>query len=152
MRDFSYILGQDPSYIESLYQDYSKEAASVDPEWKKFFEGFDFAMHMAPTNGKATTTAPAQVSGDVLVKELAVFELIRAYRKRGHLAATTNPIRTRKNRHPQLDLNLFKLDESDLDKSFDSGRFIGMKGAKLRDIHWCAHPCRWKSGSGYWKS
>ena len=41
MKDFSFITNQHPAYIESLYSDFVKDPASVDPELKKFFEGFD---------------------------------------------------------------------------------------------------------------
>jgi len=44
MKDFSYITNSHPAYIENLYQDYVKDPSSVDPEMKKFFEGFDFAV------------------------------------------------------------------------------------------------------------
>ncbi len=33
-----------PEFIENLYQDFLKDPNSVDPELKKFFEGFDFAI------------------------------------------------------------------------------------------------------------
>ncbi len=138
MKDFSYITGPDPAYIESLYSDFAKDSSTVDPEWKKFFEGFDFAT--------STQTSPAQpqgisfsgkqepISPDLLAKEIGVFELIRAYRKRGHLAATTNPIRARKDRHAQLELERFNLTDADLDKTFYAGRFVGAKDAPLKDI------------------
>jgi len=135
MKDFSFVTGPDPDYIDSLYQEYLNNPQQVDVEWKKFFEGFDFAI----ANGKPTDTATALKNNDSgssqnLTKELGVFELIRAYRKRGHLAATTNPIRSRKDRHPQLDLPLFKLTDEDLDQHFDSGKFIGLKGGTLSEI------------------
>jgi 2-oxoglutarate dehydrogenase E1 component len=44
MKDFSYITNQHPQYIENLYLDFKHDPSSVDPELKKFFEGFDFAM------------------------------------------------------------------------------------------------------------
>lgn len=44
MKDFSYITNSSPAFIESLYQDFVKDPASVDPEFRKFFEGFDFAV------------------------------------------------------------------------------------------------------------
>ncbi|HXB06296.1 MAG TPA: 2-oxoglutarate dehydrogenase E1 component [Puia sp.] len=49
MKDFSFITNSHPSYIEGLYQDYVKNPETVDPEFRKFFEGFDFAV----TQGKA---------------------------------------------------------------------------------------------------
>jgi len=50
MKDFSFITNSHPSYIEGLYQDYVKNPDTVDPEFRKFFEGFDFAV----TQGKAS--------------------------------------------------------------------------------------------------
>ncbi len=60
MKDFSYITSSHPAYIENLYQDFVKDPNSVDPEMKKFFEGFDFAVSSGSANGKhngAETTA-----------------------------------------------------------------------------------------------
>ena len=51
MKDFSYITNSHPSFIENLYQDYSKDPNSVDQELRKFFEGFDFAV----SSGKAAS-------------------------------------------------------------------------------------------------
>jgi 2-oxoglutarate dehydrogenase E1 component len=44
MKDFSFITNSHPSYIEGLYQDYVQNPDAVDPEFRKFFEGFDFAV------------------------------------------------------------------------------------------------------------
>ncbi len=44
MKDFSFITNSHPSYIEGLYQDFVKNPDAVDPEFRKFFEGFDFAL------------------------------------------------------------------------------------------------------------
>ena len=44
MKDFSYITHSHPAYIESLYNDFVQNPESVEPEFRKFFEGFDFAM------------------------------------------------------------------------------------------------------------
>lgn len=133
MKDFSYVTGPTPAYIESLYEEFAKDSTQVDPEWKKFFEGFDFAINnnlvSATPNGSQNPVGSAQLD-----KELGVFELIRAYRKRGHLAATTNPIRARKDRHAQLELDRFGLTNADLEASFFAGKFIGVTDGKLKDI------------------
>src|ERR1700742_2040863 len=98
MQDFSYITQSHPAYMEGLYQQYAKDPQSVDPEFRKFFEGFDFAVSgngaAAALNGKPTGN---------LDKEFAVYQLIQAYRKKGHLVAKTNPIRERKDRQANLD-------------------------------------------------
>ena len=52
MKDFSYITNSHPSYIENLYQDFLKDPNSIDPDLKKFFEGFDFATGHGSNNGR----------------------------------------------------------------------------------------------------
>ena len=37
MKDFSYITNSHPAYIENLYQEFTKNPESVDPELKKVF-------------------------------------------------------------------------------------------------------------------
>ena len=137
MKDFSYITGPDPAYIESLYNEFAKDSSTVDPEWKKFFEGFDFATSNNGNGENKTSVGSGPQSAqspEMVAKEIGVFELIRAYRRRGHLAATTNPIRARKDRHAQLELERFNLSDADLDTSFFAGRFVGAKDNLLKDI------------------
>lgn len=137
MKDFSFVTNSHPAYIESLYQDFRKDPASVDPEWTKFFEGFDFAV--TSTNGNGKAAAPAAGSGlpvtnEQLVKELGAYRLIQAYRKKGHLIAKTNPIRERKDRHANLDLAHFGLGEADLKTEFFAGQVVGLGKASLEKI------------------
>ncbi|RYE18982.1 MAG: 2-oxoglutarate dehydrogenase E1 component, partial [Sphingobacteriales bacterium] len=140
MKDFSYVTNSHPAYIESLYSDYTKDPTAVDPEWKKFFEGFDFATSKVNGNGShvvATATAgkdATPINNDALAKEFNVYKMIRAYRKRAHLIADTNPIRPRKDRKPELNLNDFSLSDSDLNTEFHAGTFLGLGKAKLSDI------------------
>src|SRR5215212_1627067 len=136
MKDFSYITHSHPAYIESLYHDFIQNPESVDPEYRKFFEGFDFALSNG-TNGHAVAAAPAEVKAvdtAQLSKEFAVYNLILAYRKKGHLVAKTNPIRERKDRGANLDLKFFGLGEADLQQNFVAGQFIGLQNASLRQI------------------
>lgn len=137
MEDFSYVMNSHPSYIESMYTDYVKDPATVDPEWKKFFEGFDFAIAKNGNGATAVSTISIDktpVSNEQVAKEIGVYRLIRSYWKRGHLVATTNPIRPRKDRKPHLDLADFDLTEADLNTEFAAGAFVGMGKAKLNDI------------------
>ena len=136
MKDFSYITHSHPAYIESLYKDYIHDPESVDAEYRKFFEGFDFAMthgngHAAPKSLEGE--AVEAVSSD-LTKEFGVFKLIQAYRKKGHLIAFTNPIRPRKNRGANLELKYFGLGESDMGTSFKAGYLIGLENGTLKQI------------------
>ncbi len=148
MSDFSYITNSHPSAIEDIYQQYVANPSTVDPELKKFFEGFDFAFNLQANSSStkieenkngATTTVPLQKeltstsipSGEVqkfanLGKEFAVYQLIRAYRKRGHLVANTNPIRTRKDRKANLEITHFGLSDADMQTPFAAGKALGL--------------------------
>jgi len=138
MKDFSFITNSHPGYIEELYQGFVADPHSVDPELKKFFEGFDFAVSHANGSVKAAengAVSPSAVpAGAEMMKEFAVYQLVRAYRKRGHLLSTTNPIKKRKDRHAHLDLSYFGLSEADLDREFQAGTFFNLGVSKLRDI------------------
>ncbi|MBO9683687.1 MAG: 2-oxoglutarate dehydrogenase E1 component, partial [Flavisolibacter sp.] len=115
MKDFSYITQSHPAYIESLYKDYIQNPESVDPEFRKFFEGFDFAVSSGVNGHALAATEPAAevaVDRNQLAKEFAVYNLLLAYRKNGHLAANTNPIRKRKDRGANLDLKYFGLSDA----------------------------------------
>ena len=136
MKDFSYITQSHPAYIESLYNDFRQNPESVDPDFRKFFEGFDFAVSTG-LNGHepvaSVGTAPP-VDGNQLSKEFAVYNLISTYRKKAHLVAKTNPIRERKDRGAHLDLKHFGLNDGDLQQTFAAGQFIGLPNATLQQI------------------
>jgi 2-oxoglutarate dehydrogenase E1 component len=143
MKDFSYITHSHPAYIENLYKDFVQNPESVDPDYRKFFEGFDFAINHAvngsTTNGKLVEAAAeprraGETDAGMLIKEFAVYNLILAYRRKGHLIAKTNPIRERKNRVANLDLKYFGLSETDLQQNFTSGQFVGLGTATLQQI------------------
>ncbi|MBK8660088.1 MAG: 2-oxoglutarate dehydrogenase E1 component, partial [Bacteroidetes bacterium] len=92
-------------------------------DFRKFFEGFDFAT--LNYNGKGNT---------VSMDELKVYKLIDAYRRKGHLIADTNPIKKRKDRKAYLDLVNFGLAEKDLDRKFAVGSELGLTNATLNEI------------------
>ncbi len=134
MKDFSYITNSHPAFIESLYQDFLKDPQAIDPELKKFFEGFDFAVTEGMSNGTAAPDATSAGSGIDWKKEVGAYRLILGYRNKGHLIATTNPIRTRKDRGANLDLAFFGLSEADMNQRFYAGNMIGLGHATLKEI------------------
>ncbi|MEZ4983903.1 MAG: hypothetical protein R2795_02505 [Saprospiraceae bacterium] len=132
MTDFSFIANAHPSYIENLYEQYQADPANVEQSWAAFFKGFEFASE---SNGHASGTVSAgALSGEQVAKELRVLSLIKAYRDRGHLLSTTNPIRTRRDRQPNVNLEDFGLSDADLDTVFFASKEIGLENATLRQI------------------
>ena len=143
MKDFSYITNSSPAFIENLYRDFVNDPDSVDPDMKKFFEGFDFAITNVTANGNdktsvavaTTPVADKSVSADVdWMREISAYRMILGYRNKGHLLAKTNPIRPRKDRGANIELSFFGFTEADLDKDFHTGNLIGLGTTSLRNI------------------
>jgi 2-oxoglutarate dehydrogenase E1 component len=125
MDKFSYINQLDNSVIEELYEKFRQDPASLEETWRKFFEGFEFCQ----TNFKAT-----KQDSFVVPNEFKVINLINGYRQRGHLFTKTNPVRTRRKYFPTLEIGNYGLEVSDLKKSFQAGKEIGIGNAKLEEI------------------
>jgi 2-oxoglutarate dehydrogenase E1 component len=125
MDKVSYVGNADVNAIDHLYKMYLKDPESVDIGWKKFFEGFDFAL----TNYEEGGAVPENFQ-----KEFKVINLINGYRNRGHLFTKTNPVRERRKYAPTLDIENFGLAEADLDIVFQAGEDIGIGPASLADI------------------
>ncbi len=111
--------------IEEKYQNYLQDKNSVDPQWLKFFEGFEFARN---------SYSEEEQTHSVISSEFAVIELIQDYRKRGHYFTETNPVRKRRTYTPDLSLSNYGLSEHDLDKEFAAGNEIGLGKTSLRNI------------------
>lgn len=132
MKDFQFITASHPSTIENLYRDFVADPTSVDPELKKFFEGFDFAVSSGAANTSVNGSS-VSMDGDWM-KELAVYNLINAYKQRGHLIADINPLKKRTSDKAALELNVFGLSEKDLNASFAVGSILGLGKSSLQNI------------------
>src|SRR5690606_4939781 len=127
MDKYSQVGNQDVAAIEELYSSYLIDPESVDPSWKNFFAGFEFAR----TN---YAEQKSSAHDDKIDKEFAILNLIHGYRQRGHLFTKTNPVRARRQYLPTLDIENFGLEKSDLDMVFKAGNNIGIGPAKLSAI------------------
>lgn len=108
-------------YIESLYQQYKSSPESVNPDWRRFFEGVDFASGATGAFGFSEA-------------ELNVYQLIQAYRMWGHLEADLDPLTNSVAPCEQLRIEKFKLTQADLEKKFQIGNLLGLKDATLKEI------------------
>ncbi len=137
MKDFQYITSSHPAYIESLYQDYVKNPESIDADLRKFFDGFDFAVSNA-NGGSTLNTKPAEngkLQSDIdWMKEIRAYRMILGYRNKGHLLAKTNPIRKRKDRGANIELEFYGFTEADLDATYNAGNLLGLGPTTLRNI------------------
>lgn len=122
LEKFTYLSAQNVGYIEELFHSFLQNPDSVDPDWRMFFEGIEFAKKVGGS------------SASLSQKELKVYDLIRAYRQYGHRKADLDPLRLKKNEFPELQLRNFGLEEKDLQTTFEIGSTLGLKSAKLADI------------------
>jgi 2-oxoglutarate dehydrogenase E1 component len=126
MDNLSWLHHLSPEEIENLYQKYLSDKTSVDEQWFRFFEGFEFA--------RKNFTEEQSVPSSTIGKEFSVIELITSYRQRGHYFTQTNPVRKRRTYSPDLSIENFGLDQSDLDKEFSAGNDVGLGKTTLRNI------------------
>jgi 2-oxoglutarate dehydrogenase E1 component len=127
MDNFSSVGNQEQEAIDDLYQTYLENPESLDESWRHFFSGFELAKKHYPAKPGETITGNID-------KEFAILNLIHGYRQRGHLFTKTNPVRTRRQYSPTLDIENFGLEKSDLERTFQAGNNIGIGRAKLKDI------------------
>jgi len=137
MSPLSYLNNSDIGAFEGLYKQYQKNPNSVDPEWKNFFEGFEFSLADFSKEDiqNTSTDFSTEVVPEKFQKEMAVSNLIGAYRQRGHMFSKTNPVRPRRNHEGEILLKSFGLSEADMDTVFHTGTRVGIGNATLRDIH-----------------
>ena len=137
MNPLSYLNNADIGAFEGLYQQYQQDPKSVDPEWRNFFEGFEFSKedYTQVSANKTDAGLPENFVPEQFQKELAVSNLIGAYRQRGHMFAKTNPVRPRRKHDGPIDLENFGLSIADLDTEFHVGSRIGLGTATLREIY-----------------
>ncbi|MBW6499345.1 MAG: 2-oxoglutarate dehydrogenase E1 component [Bacteroidales bacterium] len=129
MEKFSYLGSSEVSGIEELYKKYASDPNSVDPSWRQFFEGFEFAQVHFPQDASLGERETV-----LFRNEFNVIDLINGYRERGHLFTQTNPVRTRRKYSPTLDPENFGLSSNDLKTTFQAGNEIGIGPATLERI------------------
>ena len=122
---FSFLNSIDSDYVDELHQKYLIDKRLVEPSWRQFFDGYEFAKF----NYDDIDEVPS-----IVKKELRVINLINAYRARGHLFTKTNPVRERRKYSPTLDIKNFGLDEDDLLTVFQAGDQVGIGPSSLNEI------------------
>ncbi len=148
----SQLAGGNVAYIEELYELFLTDPNSVSEQWRSYFHSLPrsegSALHDIPhspireqflhisKNQRRGTTAKSQVSGGYDQKQLRIFQLINAFRFRGHQHAKLDPLGIMEREQvPDLDLRFHELSEADMDRVFQTGSlFIGKEEATLREI------------------
>ena len=132
MDNFSFLNAAHSAYFSEMYDQYLKDPDSLEPSWKAFFQGYDFA-NSDFLKEEVLDGVSLQVP-DHVQKEFKVINLINGYRSRGHLFTKTNPVRARRTYTPTLSLENFGLSDNDLDTVFNAGDIIGLGPQPLKII------------------
>jgi len=151
----SQLSGGNVAYIEELYERYLTDPNSVPEQWRSYFStlprsegGESHDIPHTPVKEQfllisknqrrfaGGSTTQSQVSSGYDQKQLRVFQLINAYRFRGHQHAKLDPLGIMEREQvPDLDLRFHELSEADMDSVFQTGSlFIGKEEATLSEI------------------
>jgi len=148
----SYLFGNNAPFVEELYSRYLEDPDSVDPRWQDYFlqllhepgpinqdvdhteiqEQFVKLAHARRGHEAAASGASVAVQAS---KQVAVLQLINAYRVRGHQQAILDPLGLQEqDAISELDPSYHALTEADMDTVFSTGSLVGTPQAKLREI------------------
>ncbi|MGE0486972.1 MAG: 2-oxoglutarate dehydrogenase E1 component [Gammaproteobacteria bacterium] len=138
-------------FLEDLYERYLVDPNAVDEEWRRYFDGLqdganedhrDVAHSEVRARMLEVAAAPAGTAvrmvreGDPdAQKQVAVLQLINAYRFRGHRQANLDPLNQYERPEvAELDPEFHGLTAADLDHVFNTGSLQGPNQATLREI------------------
>lgn len=138
MDRFSFLNAAHTAFFADLYDQYLVNPDSVEPSWRSFFQGFDFANEFASPIDQLTQATSGSIDAKQLTekiqKEIKVLQLIEAYRTNGHLFSKTNPVRDRRTFTPTLDLENFGLSTSDETTIFQASTLISSSPITLGEL------------------
>ncbi len=141
MDKYSFLNAANTQFFADLYDKYVENPDSVEPSWRAFFQGFDFAQENYSGSDNYSSTPETGVNQVIstnipekVEKEFKVINLIEGYRLRGHLFTKTNPVRNRRTYTPDLSIENYGLSSTDLDTTFDAAKEIGLQPTSLRNI------------------
>ena len=159
--DPTILSGPNAPFIAELYARYVEDPGAVDPSWQRFFaelqddgrsvlqdlRGASWAPRrhavIVNGNGAAVATAPVVAPGLTGVEAMKAAAkdsirarmLIRAYRVRGHLEASLDPLELKpRERHPELDPKTYGFTDADMDRPIYIDYLLGHETATLRQI------------------
>jgi 2-oxoglutarate dehydrogenase E1 component len=123
LEKFSYLNRNNLEFVDELYQKFLQNPDSVEPQWKMFFEGVEFAQQL-----------PSPDAAGFSLKEFGAYNLMEHYRNYGHLKADLDPLKLTNPKPESFDLKRFQLDASDLEKTFQVGAQVGLSATRLKDV------------------
>ncbi|MDH3343074.1 MAG: 2-oxoglutarate dehydrogenase E1 component, partial [Gammaproteobacteria bacterium] len=153
--DSSQLSGGSAAWLEALYENYLRDAASVGAEWCDFFDSLpkaksgngsvehevphdevrDYFRSLAKEHQHGSAPSHAYIV-EQEQKQVHVLQLINAYRFRGHQQAKINPLETSHGEQiDELSLEYHGLSSNDLATEFETGSLCGPDCSSLQQIY-----------------
>jgi len=131
-------------YVDSLYEAFLVDPGSVAPDWRETFTRLSARGEIVhDPHGQGGTSVPLSESArpapgshaEHQRKQVAVLQLINAYRFRGHRRADLDPLRQyERPETPELDPAFHGLSEADLPQHFNTGSLAAPDSLPLSEI------------------
>ncbi len=130
------ILASNLTLIDELYERFRTEPSSVDASWRELFSNGATSIPLpAPRQRSPNGATAAAQPAPSAAQGLDIWPLVNAYRVRGHLAATLDPLdMLERPRTTELEPSTYGLSEEHLDRIVAPGGMYGIGPAPLRDI------------------
>ena len=137
-------------FVESLYEAWLEDPASVSDEWRDYFEEMQSGqrkpdkphsavqarmLEIGNNAHRVSTVAASTATTEDAQKQVAVLQLINAYRFRGHRQANLDPLNQYDRPEvAELDPEFHELTSADMDRVFNAGSLQGVDQATLGEI------------------
>lgn len=122
--------------LESKYEIWKHDSASVDPAWQMFFEGFEIGLARSSTAPDAAGAASVTtgLSEEVLGFRMRVSNAIAAFRSRGHVAAWLDPLSPEAPEPASLLGGEISFSEEEMDAEIRTHYYRGGSSMRLREM------------------
>jgi len=125
-------------FVERLYTEFSRDPASVAPDWRRYFERIRNgepaeAPRLAPSvQTRAEITEPDETKTGSL--QYRVNQLVRNYRVRGHNVAAVDPLGRPRPTPPELEISFYGFSELDMERLVDCELFPADRKRTVREV------------------
>ena len=148
-RQSSHLSGGNAAWVDELYEQWLADPAAINGEWGRYFESLEgrragdvphgpVIAHIARVSqlgSRHGALALTELDDAYAQKQAGVHRLVTAYRARGHLAASLDPLGLApRQAAPDLEIGFHGLDSGDLDTEFSTGSLSAPERMKLREI------------------
>ncbi len=156
----SFLAGNNSEFINEFYADYLSDPKSLPESWRKFFDGLSDEQKLIYDDLKGPSWSPEKIKKIELSKKsnqqiepiendnlesenvkqatqdsVRAIMLIRAYRIRGHLIASLDPLSLlKKEEHPELKPESYGFKKEDYDRKIFLDGVLGLQYANLSKI------------------